>query len=489
MKHKKYWLIAIIAVLLIGVGVTFAYYITGVLKNGQGSSANLQTATVEDTTLAIEGNIDLGSEITTSNMYPGHKVVVELKLTATGTMTPIYNLVWRGTNTLKTTFKYEVYKSSEKQTPSISCSKATNSADGYVYYYENCTNSNFNNLGNPVSKGVIRSTSEEKTIRLTRNETIAATEAGKTVYYYIVLEYPNTDSNQNIDGGGSLNGITTIEILPEEMLASLSDYLLTTGELIEEDGFRYEGANPNNYVNFNNELWRIIGILDTKNADTNETESLVKLIRNESIGNIMWDSTNWNNWAEADVMLLFSQYYNNANINYTYRKNGGETITIEGINLNDTAKNMIQNATWNLGGSVNSNRTVSEFYKEERGSVGAYNNSSLTEWNGLVGLINPSDYGYAADSVHCPRTTTLNTYGNESCKTNNWLYTGSNMWTLNSRSNFYSLFSIMASGEISDKYSTEQYAVKPTVYLKANVKVLDNGKDGSQTHPYDLVLS
>lgn len=468
--------------------MTFAYFITKVLKSGEGSNANLQAATVEDTTLAVEGNLDLGSEITSDNMYPGHKVVVELKLTATGTMTPLYNLIWTGTNTLKTTFKYEIYKSEQKQTPSISCSKTTNSVGGYVYYYENCTNSNFNNLGDPVSRGVIRSTSEEKTIRLTRNETIVATESGKTVYYYVVLEYPNTNNSQNSDAGGTLNGIVSVEILPEEMLASLSDYLLTTGELIEEDGFRYEGASPNNYVAFNNELWRVIGVLDTKNADTNETESLVKLIRNESIGNIMWDSTNWNNWAEADVMLLFNQYYNNNTINYTYRKNGGSTVTIEGINLNDTAKSMIQNATWNLGGSVDSNRTVSAFYKEERGTVGGYNNSSLTEWNGFVGLLNPSDYGYAADSAYCPRTTTLNKYNTNECKNNNWLYANSNMWLMNSRSSYHSLFAIMQSGEISDKFSTEQYSIRPTVYLKSNVNVLDNGKDGSQSHPYDLVL-
>ena len=44
----------------------------------------------------------------------------------------------------------------------------------------------------------------------------------------------------------------------------------------EHEDIRYYGANPNNYVSFNNELWRIIGVIDGK----------IKIIRNESIGNM-----------------------------------------------------------------------------------------------------------------------------------------------------------------------------------------------------------
>ncbi len=43
---------------------------------------------------------------------------------------------------------------------------------------------------------------------------------------------------------------------------------------------RYTGKNPNNYVLFNNELWRMIGIFDGK----------IKIIKNDSIKDMSWDS-------------------------------------------------------------------------------------------------------------------------------------------------------------------------------------------------------
>ena len=44
---------------------------------------------------------------------------------------------------------------------------------------------------------------------------------------------------------------------------------------------RYEGSNPNNYVKFNDELWRIIGVFGDN----------IKLIRNEALGDLSWDSS------------------------------------------------------------------------------------------------------------------------------------------------------------------------------------------------------
>ena len=48
---------------------------------------------------------------------------------------------------------------------------------------------------------------------------------------------------------------------------------------------RYMGADPNNYVLFNNELWRIIGVFDVASTYGGPTEKRLKIIRNESIGN------------------------------------------------------------------------------------------------------------------------------------------------------------------------------------------------------------
>ena len=56
-----------------------------------------------------------------------------------------------------------------------------------------------------------------------------------------------------------------------------------TEQLSATTDYRYIGANPNNYVKFNDELWRIIGVFDTDDG-TGKLEKRLKIIRNGSIG-------------------------------------------------------------------------------------------------------------------------------------------------------------------------------------------------------------
>ncbi|NLL02412.1 MAG: hypothetical protein GX265_05275, partial [Mollicutes bacterium] len=74
--------------------------------------------------------------------------------------------------------------------------------------------------------------------------------------------------------------------------------------------YRYEGDNPNNYIYFNNELWRIIGVF-SDNTHGKTGQKLVKIIRNDSIGGIAWDKNNANNWPSSSLYtLLNTNYYN-----------------------------------------------------------------------------------------------------------------------------------------------------------------------------------
>ena len=64
-----------------------------------------------------------------------------------------------------------------------------------------------------------------------------------------------------------------------------------------DENIRYYGSNPNNYVSFNNELWRIIGVFGDN----------VKLVRKDSLGELSWDSSEssvnngWgvNEWSQS----------------------------------------------------------------------------------------------------------------------------------------------------------------------------------------------
>ena len=71
-----------------------------------------------------------------------------------------------------------------------------------------------------------------------------------------------------------------------------------TGALTD---YRYIGANPNNYVTFNNELWRIIGVFTVEDGNGNQ-EQRIKIVRNEKLSSDMaWDSNNVNEWSTATL--------------------------------------------------------------------------------------------------------------------------------------------------------------------------------------------
>lgn len=57
-----------------------------------------------------------------------------------------------------------------------------------------------------------------------------------------------------------------------------------------DNNLRYVGANPNNYVSFNGELWRIIGVMNNITDSNGNVESHIKIIRNDPIGDYSYDN-------------------------------------------------------------------------------------------------------------------------------------------------------------------------------------------------------
>ena len=76
---------------------------------------------------------------------------------------------------------------------------------------------------------------------------------------------------------------------------SAAEAILAKGETDElkfdntvDNSLRYVGADPNNYVSFNNELWRIIGAFNNIDNGTGTKETRLKIIRDEPIGKYSW---------------------------------------------------------------------------------------------------------------------------------------------------------------------------------------------------------
>ena len=114
-------------------------------------------------------------------------------------------------------------------------------------------------------------------------------------------------------------------------------------------------------------------------------EDLVKIIRDDSLGNIAWASSNVNDWSTASLQTtLNGDYYNG-----TYAT---------GAFKNDSTRNAIESVVWNLGGTADdyttsSNGLASHWYGYERGTT-VYSGRPTT-WTGKIALMYPSDYGYA----------------------------------------------------------------------------------------------
>lgn len=94
-------------------------------------------------------------------------------------------------------------------------------------------------------------------------------------------------------------------------IIGLSGTTQGTGQVVNEKGYRYEGKNPNNYVWFNNEYWRIIGVFDNT-SHGQSGKNLVKIIREELLSGLAFDKNNSSNWTTSSLRSLLNENYYNA---------------------------------------------------------------------------------------------------------------------------------------------------------------------------------
>ena len=247
---------------------------------------------------------------------------------------------------------------------------------------------------------------------------------------------------------------------------------------------RYEGKNPNNYIWFNNEYWRIIGVFDSASHGVSG-KNLVKIIRTEPLDWLAWDKSNKNDWKVASLNLLLNGAYYNAQDGTSSEYCYGYEATVIG-NCDYTKKGiqsgyrgMIANVTWYLGGYSSGKATVDSFYGYERGAVYSGRPISTT---GYIGLMYPSDYGYSVLSNSCARTTNINSYYNLKCAGASWLYGKGEAWMLAFVYNSIDVFVLDIFGQLGHGNPKNGYVFRPVLYLDASVYKIDG--DGSLNNPY-----
>ena len=301
----------------------------------------------------------------------------------------------------------------------------------------------------------------------------------------------------------------------------------------KKEEYRFAGVNytnastsyVHNYVNFNEEKWRIIGLVNVKTEDE-KYEQRLKIVRTDGVGSqkdfgsYYWNNTSNNDWTTSSLKnMLNGIYYSSGSGDcYTDSKTAtqcdfSQESTTLPKGLDGTAQGMVDDGvTWNLGGTADfqdsSNGLVTHWYNYERGTT--VPSSHQTEWTKAndennhkgVGLIYPSDYGYATNGGSKGREECFkkelskwNKSGyKEECTNKDWLKPSSNsnnLWTITPNSGLSDrVFSVYSAGNVSYyiySHVTRSDVVWPVVYLKSSIQI--SGGDGTFNTPYTLTLT
>ncbi|MBQ8473125.1 MAG: hypothetical protein IJ501_06445 [Bacilli bacterium] len=291
-----------------------------------------------------------------------------------------------------------------------------------------------------------------------------------------------------LEGGGSCTSMGGVEF-------SLKDNQTTP----TDSGLR-------NYVEFNGELWRIIGVFgdnvkivkdtplanDIYNEETytsgETTYNLKFTTEGTKYGYFIYkqlsDNSYNNDWTTSGVM-----HYLNDETGNSYYVN----------NLSNEAKNMIQETTYYLGNVSRGMMSGKDVYEQERGNVVCDSsvtsnsdqngcniwNGNQENWTGNIALIYPSDFMYSMPSNNWASEDdmTLLTAFRESWLRNSealgyWLLSPSALYPP-----YVCNWSII--GEVGGSNADDSYALRPSLNLKSNIMVTSG--DGSYDNPYRLI--
>ncbi len=485
MKKQTIIALAVIGVLLVAtIGVTFAYF----ASSSQNDNAGINAETEELGSILLDGT----KVFTSYDLLPGQMGIQEFTIEKDSDRGHgIYEIDLEATvpEEFRSDIEILLYKTTEPTSNNVTVNVADPTLENNQIYQED----SLNITGSPelVYQGVL---TENPQIIL-EQEDFDVTTLEKTTYY-LVYHYKN-NGNQDDQQGKTFTGTISVRLINEKLTFEdailacddtaancIKDNANLSNEIATDDpdsNARYIGADPNNYVSFNGEQWRIIGVFSDIDDGTDTKETKLKIIRDEPYSeSIAWDTDNVNDWSTASLQEELNTTYLNS--------------------ITSPYKEMISNAKWNLGGTAkytsSSNGLTSHWYGYERGTT-VYSGRP-TEWTGQIGLMYPSDYGYATSGgssvnrASCLAKELYNWDSVSDCYNNDWLYDSSNpQWTLTPNSDdSRTVFFVDRYGHVShypaNITNITNLVLSPALYLSSNVRI--SGGDGSEESPFTLEL-
>ena len=473
-KTKIISIASIIALALTLVTATFAYFMA---QTGEGKSTDIKINASTVDTFTFEAGSALNLSLNQENFASGKgnqtgTTFAKAMLSANNKTNTATDHYYMYLNISENTFTY----TQDANTPEILLSikdgsnNEITSVSGLTY--KTVTD------GKGASIKGFDITTKSGLITILNNREITTTST-KTEQWNVTVTFVNYNSNQAGNAGKNFSAklmiqkekiptvlsdvctsgnnlatcITTLSNKSEPSIVNIYHHTSSLANGAGDNSYRYAGASGsvNNYICLGSDeatcpdanLFRIIGVFGDK----------TKVIRAKSVGDKEWNTSADNTWSSSSL---------NTYLNGTYLTSLG------------TLAEKIATTTWKVrGGSSTYLYDAPKIaYQYEVGS------SALTTTNDAkIGLMYVSDYGFAADSSGW--TTKLSSYNSNNSK--NWLYLGSNEWTISRNSGTASNAFDVFSGYVLNRNVIISYAVRPSFNLESSVKYVSGS--GSMSDP------
>ena len=519
---KKNVVLSIVGVLLIlGIGISFAYYVSQVLISGDGSDVSVTPGDM------IKVTYDAGSgTLNTEGMVPGDIASKEFSVTVTPTekeKEATYSIIL---NITENTF----VKCDDSNYNEIT-NACQIDAEELVYRLKDNDNQIIAEGSLMGVTGEIKLTTETKTV-----------DVQTTYNYTLEIEFIDTGYDQNHNQNKILNGSVEVEFsnktLRDTILAdnptiddSRSGAITgpltenTTGTLFtaeDDDGtsYFYAGDVDNNWVSFAGYYWRIIRI----NGDGS-----VRMIYS---GDSESGPVETGEATQIGTSAFNEQYNDNAYVGYMYGTLGSDTYEEAHANINDSSiKTVLDNwyqqnllsyssyisaeqgfcndrqiytgASWDGYGTLGYGPyattyiPTSRFMQWSNGS-----NSWGTSQTPTLNCIQSNDYftvntssrgnhalAYPIGLITVDEIVLAGSFGG-TVNSSYYLYTNQTYWTMSPllfTGAGAGVFAVASNGSLGHDFAYNIYGVRPVINLDKNVTI--SSGDGTMNNPYRIEVA
>ena len=346
----------------------------------------------------------------------------------------------------------------------------------------------FETSGIKEGDALLKGSTDVLTVIVRYNSNITSQPGNLNSSITVTLDYAQSDGSHVSGVDGPTIGGQEVEVV-------------TTGDGLYEDSTRpgryvYKGANPNNYITFNNETWRIVA---------KEADGTYKIVRNELLPEEMsFDEDNYrdkesngaggtycanssygcNAWAANTNLVGSPAEFTNTTQTGTVLLDSSLNTYLNGEYLSSIKTNADKIVSYNWGvGAIYTDASFeddddidpSEFVAEE----------SAYLWNGKVGLLSSSDVHLSVSNEELCGTDNKYYDNLETCAANNYLVIPGKYWWLVSPNYDYSydVWYVFDDGTLSHSDANYSDGVRPAVYLSSDISLSGSG---TSSDPYRI---